>query len=230
MERKINLRKIWIRRVFLLWLTFISGFANILSMMTYSRVISHHTGNISQLAIAIVDGNWSNLLALLSLIICFLLGSIIAGFIYSGPNTRRKAHEVYTYLYGGCMLAALTLLNPTTSLLPICTCLLLGLQNGIQHKERDLLFRTTHLTGTLTDLGVLIGKHLRRHRLSLQTPLTLLLPLFSFTLGGILAAIAYSYFRYFSWYFLSITYWLAALFRLYTPMHETMAAYNLHRH
>ena len=70
-------------------LTFSAGFTN--AEMTVGRYfsVSHHSGNLSQFAIAISQG--SPALLLLSLIFFFLVGSIVAGLIFYKKDIGKAA-------------------------------------------------------------------------------------------------------------------------------------------
>ena len=63
-------------------LTFSAGFTNAEAAIGSSFSVSHQTGNIAQMAIAVKDGSWILFAVYFALIACFLIGSVIAGALF----------------------------------------------------------------------------------------------------------------------------------------------------
>ncbi len=60
-----------------------------------------------------------------------------------------------------------------------------GIQNGMASSYYGLIIRTTHVTGIVTDLGVILGQRIRGHPVEGWKPLLLAGLLIGFLLGGI---------------------------------------------
>lgn len=213
-----------IRRLFLIWLTALAGYANLFCLMHFNRVVTHYTGTVTQWVLALIQGEVPLFLTLTALIFCFFGGALLAGYLFCEPNERRKTHECYIYLFAAMGLIFLTTWAHQSAFFPLFVASMMGLQNGIQHRERDLLFRTTHLTGTLTDLGVLLGKRLRREPANPHLAPLLLIQLCSFATGAGLAGWAYHHHAQGAGYGLCLGYLIAAVLRHYSPLHEALKA------
>ena len=57
--------------------------------------VSHHTGNLTQFAIAIKNGKWTLALIYLGLIVVFFLGSTIAGMLFYQCDVGRSKRYGY---------------------------------------------------------------------------------------------------------------------------------------
>lgn len=69
--------KIWIA-----FLTFLSGFINVGAIRIFSLPISHHTGNISHLALSIANKNITEVFMVASAILAFFAGAFISGLLF----------------------------------------------------------------------------------------------------------------------------------------------------
>ncbi len=149
-----------------LWIslmTFSAGFMNAETLLGPAYAVSHHTGNLTQLGIALRNGKWTLALIYFGLIVAFFLGSTIAGMLfYQCEIGRSKRYGVFLIIYG-VLYTLLALVLPITLLLIPCffAALSLGVQNGILMNYHGVTTRTTHMTGYLTDAGVELGKRLR---------------------------------------------------------------------
>jgi uncharacterized membrane protein YoaK (UPF0700 family) len=65
-----------------------------------------------------------------------------------------------------------------------------GIQNGVSSLYSANLIRSTHLTGTTTDIGLFSGQWLRGHRTNLYKMVVLICLAVAFWMGGIVAFIA----------------------------------------
>ncbi len=144
-------------------MTFSAGFMNAEALVGPSFAISHHTGNLTQIAIAIKNGKWTLALTYLGLIVAFFLGSTIAGMLFYQCEIGRSKRYGYFLIIHGAIYVLMSFIVPDTLLLIPCfyAALSLGIQNGILMNFHGVTTRTTHMTGYLTDAGVELGKRLR---------------------------------------------------------------------
>lgn len=63
-----------------------------------------------------------------------------------------------------------------------------GLQNGMFSNYRGMVLRTSHMTGTLTDLGVLLGRHVGTRDGQVWRGMLLATTLVTFVAGGLAGA------------------------------------------
>lgn len=174
----------------LVWLgllTFSAGFSNAVTSLGAGMAVSHHTGNLTQLALAILAGDVSLVLLYLALLLAFFLGSILAGFFFfDRPVGRALEYGLFSFLQAAVILMAAWLLPPSRILiLYVFMALGLGLQNGILKNVRGLTSRTSHMTGYLTDAGVALGARLRGQKGLTWQAGYLVLQLFIFLLGAL---------------------------------------------
>ncbi len=149
-----------------LWIslmTFSAGFMNAEALVGPAFAVSHHTGNLTQFAIAIKNGKWTLALIYLGLIVVFFLGSTIAGMLFYQCDVGRSKRYGYFLIFQGAVYVLMSFIIPDTLLLIPCfyASLSLGVQNGILMNFHGVTTRTTHMTGYLTDAGVELGKRLR---------------------------------------------------------------------
>lgn len=156
-------------------LAFTGGGVDAIALSTVQRYTAHMSGTTSLLAGALV--NLDTRLAILSciVILAFVMGAIGSGWIIAGAETgepRRIAS--HALLLEGFLIGAgtVTLLkfnggyaNEVIVLIPLAMAM--GLQNRTGVFLAGGKARTTHVTGTLTDLGYHVG-HLARNRLARQ--------------------------------------------------------------
>ena len=66
-----------------------AGMINVLGLVTVlHQSVSHMTGNISVLAMAVLDFNWHSVFYLSLVVICYVIGSFYSGFILGNCHLR----------------------------------------------------------------------------------------------------------------------------------------------
>ncbi|MCF6808646.1 DUF1275 domain-containing protein, partial [Thiotrichales bacterium 19S9-11] len=71
----------------------------------------------------------------------------------------------------------------------------MGLQNSMTTHYGSALIRTTHMTGTVTDLGILISYWLKRKHVSFWKIKIYLILIISFLIGSIVGALCFFHFQ-----------------------------------
>src|SRR6185436_18711928 len=69
-------------------LSWIGGYVNVALFLTCASFISHMTGNSTQFALAIVQGNVSHIAQFGLLILCFWLGAVASAFMTESAKRR----------------------------------------------------------------------------------------------------------------------------------------------
>jgi len=195
-------------------LAFVAGATNAGGFLAVHQYTSHMTGIVSAVADDLALGAWDLLLSGIGALVSFLLGAMTSAVLVNFARRKRLFSEYALPL----LLEALLLLGfglagrslerlhalfvPATVML---LCFIMGLQNAVISKLSRSEIRTTHVTGTLTDIGIELGRlvywnHPRvegprvlanRTRLRMLSTLAL-----SFLAGGVAGAIGFRHVGY----------------------------------
>jgi len=168
-------------------LTFTSGFANIGCLFLFSHSATHHTGNISRIAIALEKGNWTELGVLFFIVLCFFAGSVLCGLLFHSQTMTPKKRYGLLLIFLGILLLAVYYLQPGNMVL-YAIAFLSGAQNAMFIYIKSFLARSTHLTGYLTDSGFALGRILAGYMEDLPKLFFNLSQIVFFLLGGLAAS------------------------------------------
>lgn len=167
-----------------------AGMINVLSLVTVlHQSISHMTGNVSVLAIDLVHFDGQHVIYLALVILSFVLGSFYSGYILG--NSHFEIGRRY-----GIPLSLVALFIFTSWLfLPyfpryglLWSCVAMGMQNAMVSHYKGTIIRTTHLSGVLTDIGLVLGYKARGLALDKRRLCLHLLIFLGFLIGGLIAA------------------------------------------
>jgi len=203
-------------------MAFQAGFINVTSILKTGLVISHNTGTASKLGISLGSFDFRGIWVSLILLLSFLAGSSLIGFFI-----RRQVFD-FNRKYGIFFMVESVILfffkcsfdagSPTLGLLfGSFAC---GLQNALLTNLSGAVVRTTHVTGMMTDTGLVLGNWIRYKseckevwRLKVFVPIII-----SYILGAAFSKILFGFFDYkaimFSVLFIGISGLLIVLWRL----------------
>ncbi len=169
----------------------VAGFVNVALLAFFHVPVSHMTGALSRLSIDVESLDLTDMRLVLSILLGFLVGAMVSGIIIGGRELLPgRRYGVALMLEGLLLLAATYMLVHGHSLGVPLAAAACGIQNAMASSYYGLILRTTHVTGIVTDLGVMLG-HWIRHRQIRTWKLMLLLCIFiGFFSGGVLAALA----------------------------------------
>ena len=141
-----------------------AGFINSIALGVFGSPVSHMTGAVSYLGMEFAAGHSRAAMATLSIILAFMVGAGLAGFIVGAENLAPgRRYGLALGCEGGLLVVATFLLvSGRSSGVPLIA-MACGLQNATTSSYFGLMIRTTHVTGTVTDIGVMLG-HWLRHR------------------------------------------------------------------
>ncbi|HHX30806.1 MAG TPA: DUF1275 domain-containing protein [Clostridiaceae bacterium] len=144
------------RKYYSIWiglLTFSAGLTNGEAAWGAGLAVSHHTGNLTQLAAAFRLEDFSFVFMLAGLILCFFAGSVLAGAVFYGHEAGLSTFYGFFSLIQGTLTVALPFILPSAwfAAFYFYAALALGMQNSILLKYKGALTRTSHMTGYLTD-------------------------------------------------------------------------------
>ncbi len=172
-----------------------AGFVNVVFMNHVAYTVSHNTGITSRMAINFGKFDISQALFGFFIILCYFSGAATVGFF------QNKEKFYYSRKYGFFLITEATLLTIATILFSykdetysvLVASYSMGLQNGLFTNFSGAVVRTTHVTGLLTDVGLIIGHKIRgREKSSDLWRLKVLFPLLiGFIIGGIVSTITY---------------------------------------
>ncbi|WP_025728906.1 YoaK family protein [Atopobacter phocae] len=173
--------------IWILLLTAWAGYINSLALLTFSRTVSHHSGNLTNLGITIGTGDdlWT-IIQLLGIVLSYVSGAISSEIIF-GRLTRDRRHlskrlSSILVLIG---IGFIGLARGESQLAFIMYfAFLMGGQNGYSLQVYNKLVRTTHMTGYLTDVGILIGQWILEKRTNVPLLCFYIASLMLFVMGA----------------------------------------------
>jgi uncharacterized membrane protein YoaK (UPF0700 family) len=146
-----------------LLLAFNAGGINAVGLLSFEhQAISHVTGSASWLGLELAQGNRAPVIHLALVILAFFLGAALSGWVIKDSTLKLGRR------YGACLVLEALLLFaalegfstdvPSAALWASAAC---GIQNAMVSTYSGAVIRTTHITGTVTDLGLYLGHWLR---------------------------------------------------------------------
>lgn len=143
-------------------LAFNAGIANTVAFHALSALVSHVSGNWSRFGIYVEDGMATEAIKCFFLVAFFVLGSFICGcavpkdkilFDFSG-------YGLVLVFDGVLMILVVLVASESTDAAAYLLAMACGLQNGVASSYSGSAIRTTHVTGTFTDIGLILGRSL----------------------------------------------------------------------
>jgi uncharacterized membrane protein YoaK (UPF0700 family) len=179
-------------------LAFVAGFVNSISLCYFHVPVSHMTGAVTRLSIDMAGFNFSELINLSYIVSGFLIGAIFSGTVIGARNFKPAIEYSFLMAVESALLfASVFLFKSKANSALFFVAFACGLQNAMASNYMGLIIRTTHVTGIVTDLGVLIGQALRHQRVRFWKIGFLVSILIGFFAGGLAG---FSIFRWISFY------------------------------
>ncbi|MEL3900490.1 MAG: YoaK family protein [Treponema phagedenis] len=171
-------------------LTFLSGFLNTALIQIYAVSVSHHTGNMTRLALSLGSFDFHSARFLFLSVLCFFAGSFVAGFLfYDRVFHLQKTYGLFLIGFSVVFLS-LFFLDFWQDLCVFITTFILGMQNGMFIFFDGILVRTTHVTGYLTDAATSFGMAMRGKPNEMRRTLFYIKSMCFFIFGGIFSVLA----------------------------------------
>eukprot|EP01031_Cornospumella_fuschlensis_P031957 gene31957-38640_t len=152
-------------------LAFNAGFVNGSTILLGNYPTAHVSGTVTRAGIDMIEGNFHEAYVFFVLIACFIVGSTISGVMLKACLTAVYAFETNLYFYFASMAC--------------------GLQNSMTTKYSGNIIRTTHMTGTATDIGLAIGKIILGDYTDSWKLLVLVPLLIAYFIGGLISVYAH---------------------------------------
>ncbi|WP_321325631.1 YoaK family protein [Thiomicrorhabdus sp.] len=176
-------------------MTLIAGYINSAMLIEFGIPVSQMTGVSSRMSDAIVDIEWIDLLNNFMILSGFFGGAFISGWLIGHSQYQTTPNYGYALLLNCILLSLATFFSFIQSdlslLLAAIAC---GLQNALVASYRGLQIRTTHVTGTVTDLGVHLAQKIKHKRAWSWKGNALIVLLLGFIIGGVIGIFAYRLF------------------------------------
>ncbi|QEY25588.1 YoaK family protein [Neisseria zalophi] len=189
----------------------LAGAINAGGFFAVARYTSHVTGIVSQAADMAYLGEWKIFIVAMLSLSCFILGAAHSSWIVLWAKRRRFrggfgfsmwVESLYLLIFGILGVTAFQWDNSNMPLFAIFSlCFIMGMHNTVITILSGGAIRSTHMTGTATDLGIEISKMLYYSRsdnpklphVSVNVPKAKLLSglLIAFITGGIIGAWGY---------------------------------------
>lgn len=200
-------------------LALVAGFVNAIGLLSFEhQSVSHLSGTATLLGTSFFSTSFENVLHLLGILLSFLLGSTIAGFLLHGSTLKLGRHyDTVLFLESALLLITLWLLSEGSFYGHFFASAACGLQNALATTYSGAVIRTTHVTGIFTDLGIMVGECLRGKRLDKRKVKLFLTIITGFIMGGALGAYCYAQYQFMSLVFpAGICFFIAVAYRLYS--------------
>lgn len=174
-------------------LAFIAGMVNAAGFMGFRhQSITNLTGSTTLLGVSIGTANGGEALHWALAIGAFLLGAMLSGMIVQKSALKLgRRYGVALVLESLLLFGAVPLLDRQQSLGLYLASAAIGLQNGMASTYSGMVFRTTHVTGMLTDLGIYLGHWLRGLEVDRLRIRVCVLVAGTFMLGGAAGAVMF---------------------------------------
>lgn len=179
-------------------LAFIAGIVNVVGLLGFEhQAITHLTGNTSMLAAALASLDLAGTLHFFALIVSFLIGCVISGFIIQDSTLQLgRRYGVALSLVATLLFVSVPLLERGSAYGMYCAACAMGLQNAMVSTYSGAVVRTTHLSGMFTDLGIYLGHTLRGLPIDSRRLRLSVVIISGFFFGGIVGTLLYQTIAY----------------------------------
>ncbi len=176
---------------FFAWfLAFMAGIINVVGFLSFEQqAITHLTGTTSLLSAAIASGKSQLALHLLAIVLSFIVGAAISGFIIRDNALQLgRRYGVVLLMEAAVLLVAVMFLEQQSAWGIYLAGAACGLQNAMATTYTGTVIRTSHVTGMFTDLGIFLGHALRGISVEVRRLKISLIVISGFFIGGIAGA------------------------------------------
>lgn len=171
----------------------LAGIVNAVGLLGFQhQSVSHLSGTATQLGTDIAALSPGSL-HLIGILVAFLLGAMLSGFLVASASLKLGRHYDSLLVIEGLLLAtAIAFLLQESFIGHYFASAACGVQNALASRYSGAIVRTTHMTGIVTDLGLMLGSTLRGEPFDRRAGLLFVLILAGFILGGVAGALLFS--------------------------------------
>lgn len=169
-----------------------AGYINTVVVLLGTLPVTHLTGTVTRLSVDLGHGDRADALFVAGLGAAFVLGAAVSGLIIGSSTLRLgRRYGVAVMVEAVLIAAAAVVIRDALILGAMLAATAAGLQNAMASSYRNLIVRTTHVTGLLTDLGFMAGQLLGGHKIALWRFALIGSLLIAFTAGGVAGVLAH---------------------------------------
>ena len=175
-------------------LALVAGLVNSIGLLGFEhQSISHLSGIATLLGAGLITANVSDVSHLALIILSFLIGSAISGYVLrSGSLKLGHNYSALLSLEAILLLGSIFFLSKDFIYGHYLASAACGLQNALVTTYSGAVIRTTHVTGIITDLGIMLGEKLRGDAFDKRKALLFLLIIAGFIVGSACGAYLFS--------------------------------------
>lgn len=181
-------------------LSLLAGMMNVLSLIIFHhQAVSHVTGSIAQLGINIFSLRSGSALHVVGVILSFLGGATLSGLIIRDAVLGfGKRYGINLMIESGFVFLGFVGFIYDWTYSDYFISAACGIQNAMATTYSGAIIRTTHMTGIVTDIGILIGHYFRGLPVNLAKLRLFLALLSGFVCGSIFGAYIYTEWDFYS--------------------------------
>jgi len=174
-------------------LALIAGYVNAVGLLGFEhQSVSHLSGTATLLGTGILNSASTNVLHLLGVLLSFLVGASISGFLLHDSALKLGRHyDTALFIESVLLFGSAWLLVSGSFYGHFLASAACGLQNALATTYSGAVIRTTHVTGIFTDLGIMIGATFRGEGLDARKAKLFLFIIAGFISGGTVGAMFY---------------------------------------
>lgn len=165
----------------------VAGFVNAVAILILAFPVGNLTASTTKLGMNAANPLLYHSCVLALIIIGFLGGATAAGAVLAAARSHSGPRHAIV-LVCEAVLLVMAIVIPEHTVATLLAAGACGLQNGATSSLRGMAVRTTHFTGTITDLGLLLGRS-RHHGIDRAKAVVLTTTIASFLLGSAIGTV-----------------------------------------
>ncbi|UUM33076.1 YoaK family protein [Vibrio japonicus] len=168
-------------------LALLAGVVNAIGLLGFQhQAVSHVSGTFTLLGTHLSAFDHQTI-HLLMVVVSFMLGAVLSGTFIEGTALKLgRRYGVALCIESGLLYIAYLLLMDGELSGQYFASAACGLQNAMITTFSGAVVRTTHMTGIITDLGIMIGARLRGQHFDFRKAKLFIFILFGFLAGGLI--------------------------------------------
>ncbi|WP_350017148.1 YoaK family protein [Rhodanobacter sp. IGA1.0] len=174
-------------------LAFIAGIVNAAGYLGFRhQAITNLTGSTTLLGASLGTADGTEIVHWGLSVAAFVFGAVLSGIIVQQHTLKLgRRYGLALVLESLLLFAAVPLMTRGNPAGIYLASIAIGLQNGMASTYSGMVFRTTHVSGMFTDLGIYIGQRLRGLQVDTLRIRVCVLVVTAFTLGGAAGALLF---------------------------------------
>ncbi|GEA50353.1 permease [Vibrio inusitatus NBRC 102082] len=206
-------------------LALVAGFVNSIGLLGFEhQSVSHLSGTATLLGISVINSSFSHVLNLLAVLLSFMFGSSIAGYLLHSSTLKLGRHyDSVLFIESLFLFIALGLLSSGNFSGLYFASAACGLQNAMATTYSGAIVRTTHVTGIFTDLGIMLGKLFRGEPLDKRKAKLFIYIILGFISGGTAGVLLYAKYQFMSLLVpATACFVIAVIYKFYSRQHKPL--------